>query len=52
MVMIKEIVRKDNKYYIALFFNKDIAREMPIYLIEIYIPRSSDLEIIERIKYE
>jgi len=37
-----EIVLKDNKVYIALFFNGSKSHETPFYLVEIQVIKQSD----------
>ena len=42
-----EIVSKDNRHYIALFFNGDATHETPFYLIEIKIVKTNDLVFLQ-----
>ena len=46
-VMEYEIVSKDNKTYIALFFNGDATHETPFYLVEINIVKDSDFVFLQ-----
>ena len=42
-----EIVSKDKKIYLALFFNGDMSHETPFYLIEIKIVKDSDFVFLQ-----
>lgn len=47
--MKQEVVIKDNKIYIALFFEIDKTHETPFYLIEIKLVNDSDFEFLRKV---
>lgn len=46
--MTSKLVKKENRYYLALFLSIDIEQAQPIYLAEIYFPNMASLEVVER----